>query len=158
MPDENGRWSGKRVRPVAPEKLAAQVARGSIPEPNSGCFLWIRSVQRDGYGTLRHMGRCLLAHRAAWIASHGEPPLGAYVLHTCDMPGCVNTAHLYLGAQTDNMRDAVRRKRHVNSKKTHCKRGHPLTGENLYSYTNKGTPARCCRLCHDTAAKLRKAR
>jgi hypothetical protein len=32
---------------------------------------------------------------------------------------------------------------------THCKRGHPLTGENLYLYLNKSTGryARHCKIC-----------
>lgn len=102
--------------------------------------------------------RNLLAHRAAWEMAHGEPPPGdMYVLHKCDQPCCVNPSHLYLGTQLDNMRDSVRRGRAANTKKTHCKRGHPLSGDNLYSYMNKGMPARCCRACHNAHAVARRA-
>lgn len=135
--------------------LATVIEASSVPEPNSGCFLWIGALQKDGYGTLRSDGRSLLAHRAAWEAAFGTPPADKYVLHKCDVPWCVNPAHLYIGTQFDNMGDAVRRRRHSNSKKTHCKRGHELSGENLYEYTNKGRPARCCRHCHNAAHRAR---
>lgn len=135
--------------------LATVIESCSIPEPNSGCFLWLGVLQKDGYGTLTNGGRPLLAHRAAWEVAFGVPPADKYVLHKCDVPWCVNPAHLYIGTQFDNMRDAVQRRRHCNSKKTHCKRGHELAGENLYEYTNKGRPARCCRRCHNAAHRAR---
>ena len=139
--------------------LAVVVGSSSVPEPNSGCFLWFGAQQKDGYGVVSHRGRNLLAHRAAWEVAHGAaPPRDKYVLHRCDVPWCVNPAHLYLGTQYDNMRDAVQRKRHCNSKKTHCKRGHALAGGNLYRYTNKGRPARSCNICHTAAAMARRTR
>lgn len=141
----------------APTTLAYKLETGSIPEPNTGCFLWLGDINKDGYGGVRHRGRSLLAHRAAWEDKYGPPPAGKYVLHTCDQPCCINTNHLYIGTQSDNMRDAVRRGRNQNTKKTHCKRGHPLSGKNLYSYTNKGRPARCCYACHNSAAVARRA-
>jgi hypothetical protein len=52
------------------------------------------------------------AHRVAWILTNGGPiPEGMYVCHTCDVPACVNPAHLYLGTPVDNARDVVVRGR-----------------------------------------------
>lgn len=53
------------------------------------------------------------------------------VLHTCDTPLCVEPTHIYAGTHQQNMQDSVNRGRNWNVKKTHCKRGHPLSDDNL---------------------------
>lgn len=50
-------------------------------------------------------GRIELAHRGAWRLMKGEVPKGAFVLHRCDNPVCVNPSHLFLGTQSDNAKD-----------------------------------------------------
>src|SRR5690349_7264567 len=35
------------------------------------------------------------------------------MLHTCDNPPCINPSHLFPGSYGDNMRDAIRKGRHV---------------------------------------------
>jgi hypothetical protein len=41
--------------------------------------------------------------RAAWWLEHGPIQPGMVVRHVCDNNGCVNTAHMELGSQSDNM-------------------------------------------------------
>ena len=38
-------------------------------------------------------------------------PVEIQVLHTCDTRSCVNPDHLFLGTNTDNMRDASKKHR-----------------------------------------------
>lgn len=40
------------MRGVSVAPLAERIAALSIPEPNSGCWLWLGVIKRNGYGTL----------------------------------------------------------------------------------------------------------
>lgn len=96
-------------------------ARGSLAErfwrnvdaagPPDACWLWTGgSVSRQGYARIGAGGKgapCLFVHRVSWLIAFGPIPPGLFVLHRCDVPLCVNPAHLFLGTQPDNVRDRV---------------------------------------------------
>jgi hypothetical protein len=94
-------------RVLAPSHLTASeyLAFNSIPEPNSGCFLWLKSLSSDGYGNATVNGRWQSAHRLAWEAANGPVPPDMIVCHKCDVPSCVNPQHLWLGTHGANARD-----------------------------------------------------
>jgi hypothetical protein len=69
------------------------------------CWAWTAGVFGDGYGRFTVAGKYHQAHRIAWAIAYGEDPGDDLVLHHCDRVNCVNPNHLYLGDQTDNMRD-----------------------------------------------------
>ncbi len=77
------------------------------PEPLSGCWLWTGSERNDdGYGELWVNGRMRRAHRIAFELYKSPIPNGMMVLHSCDTPLCVNPAHLFLGTNSDNIKDS----------------------------------------------------
>jgi len=94
------------------ERFWSKVRR--LDDPNK-CWEWIgKSVTEFGYGSIRYNGRSIGAHRLSWILSNGE--IGdskIFVCHKCDNPKCVNPNHLFLGTNSDNMKDAFRKNRIV---------------------------------------------
>jgi DNA-binding XRE family transcriptional regulator len=82
-----------------------------IGEPNSGCWLWDKCIVPQGYGHITIKGRGYYAHRASYEKYVGPIPTGMSVLHKCDVPSCVNPAHLFLGTHADNMRDKTAKSR-----------------------------------------------
>ena len=82
------------------------------------CWLWTAYRNHKGYGTAWLDGKMQMAHRAAYEATHGEGSIADLIVrHRCDVPACVNPAHLEIGTHADNVRDRDERGRH------HCGRG-----------------------------------
>lgn len=92
-------------------RFAAKIAKRGADE----CWLWMSAAIPGGHGQMtlgaRPHNRPYYAHRIAWTLEHGEIPAGMSVLHTCDVPLCVNPRHLFLGDQDANMKDAARKGR-----------------------------------------------
>jgi len=93
-----------RYRTFSSVDLKTRIEEQSIPEPNSGCRLWLGATLVSGYGELIVGGRKTLAHRAAYSAFVGEIPKGALILHKCSTRLCVSPDHLELGTHSDKMR------------------------------------------------------
>lgn len=71
------------------------------------CWLWTGATT-VGYGSLRHRGRTLYAHRIVLADTLGRELLpGENTCHRCDVRPCVNPAHLFVGSHSDNLVDCA---------------------------------------------------
>ena len=108
-----------------------------IVEPG-GCWVWTGWLTSHEYGCMLIGSRTdksrrkVGAHRISWELHFGMIPDGLYVCHHCDVPSCVNPAHLFVGTGVDNMQDAKRkgRLRKPDHFRTHCRNGHAYSIEN----------------------------
>ncbi len=78
------------------------------------CWLWTASGSgvNGAYGGFNNGRKKVKSHRFSWEMHNGMIPDGLYVLHSCDVPRCVNPAHLFLGTKKDNTQDMLAKGRH----------------------------------------------
>jgi hypothetical protein len=73
-----------------------------------GCWLWMGSVRGANYGQVSDLIEpSRYAHRLAYKLWKGALPDHLRVMHTCDVPLCVNPAHLKAGTAKDNTADCI---------------------------------------------------
>lgn len=77
-----------------------------------GCWEWQGGKFNSGYGLFTvPNGQPIGAHRFAWELINGPILDGLFVCHRCDNRPCVRPGHMFLGAQSDNMRDMAEKGR-----------------------------------------------
>lgn len=138
-PGNSRRW--KYVTPLM------RFEDGYIPEPNSGCWLWIKTLSEHGYGRMLINYRIVFAHRFSYQQFRGSLTDGLVLDHLCRNRCCVNPDHLEQVTQTENVR---RGGKMLNAS---CPSGHPFTPENTWINPRNGW--RQCRQCNrDNQARL----
>lgn len=101
-----------RKRPQDSPAIWAKMQRLIVPEPMSGCWLWLGAVNNQGYPKAAASSSWRLGTRVALEVALGRT-LGRweFALHRCDVPSCVNPVHLYVGDSKQNSADMLRRDR-----------------------------------------------
>ena len=95
-----------RVRKDVKERFMEKV------DMSGECWIWVGKINsKTGYGVFKLLGRDRSTSRLAYELFNGEEPGDLFVCHHCDVPSCVNPAHLFLGTPTDNMVDMSKKKR-----------------------------------------------
>lgn len=99
------------------ETFATRLEALSIPEPNSGCLLWLGGLRGD-YPSTSFQGKRREVHRAVLELKLGRPLLpGEQACHKCDVQLCINEDHLFPGTIQDNTRDRDQKGRTSNGAK-----------------------------------------
>jgi hypothetical protein len=101
-------------------------------EPTGFCWNWVAGKTTAGYGSFslgkEHGGKIDYAHRVSYELLVGPIPEGLHLDHLCRNRGCVNPDHLEPVTCKTNVQRSPTVGRH---RAAECKRGHPLTGENV---------------------------
>jgi len=127
------------------ERFFAKARKGRKPDD---CWEWLAVTNSQGYGRIRVDDQMKLSHRISWWVHFGPIPKGLQVHHHCDNPPCSNPSHLWIGTQSDNIRDCSEKGRLITvgkSRMTCCPNGHEYTVENTAFETNGH---RRCRECN----------
>lgn len=97
------------ARTRSTETLKERLARNS--EVKDEHILWTGAKDTWGYGQLIWYDKLWRAHRLAYVCYNGPIPDGMLIMHTCDIPACINPKHLKLGTQQENTADKIRKGR-----------------------------------------------
>jgi len=145
------KFDWKNLRGASPERRLFSRVR---IEPN-GCWEWKGVPTCNGYGRIK-VEKPVLVHRFSYEFFKGPIPEGLQIDHLCGNKICVNPAHLEAVTQWENMTRAGTQVSVVNGGKTHCKRGHEFTPENIYRQPGKPAHWRICRTCERERTQRRR--
>lgn len=76
-----------------------------------GCWPWLASTDKDGYGFFSVNRRNKRAHRVAYELTYGPLDPEDVARHTCDNPPCCNPDHIVPGTFAQNTADMMERNR-----------------------------------------------
>ena len=127
-------WSG----------LPSRIEDSIIPEPNSGCWIWLGGLRskKDGYGGCDWEGKSWRTHRLVYTLLRKAVSNKLDIDHLCRNRICCNPDHLEPVTRAKN----IARGNGVapnNLRKTHCPQEHAYTSENTYIWKQQ----RFCRTC-----------
>lgn len=127
-----------------------------FPVTESGCWIWMGSLNLQGYGQYTNRRRLYsskLAHRISYEDRFGPIKDGLVLDHLCRIPCCINPDHQEPVTTAINLsRGFGAAYQHRN--KTHCKYGHSMDDAYLSKARDENGKRtgpkiwRDCRTCH----------
>src|SRR6267378_1518175 len=99
----------------------------------SGCWLWT-GAKMQGYGWVGINGKSERVHATVYKIFIGPIPEGTELHHVCENRACCNPDHL------EPITRKAHKALHPKTPPTHCKNGHPFSGDNLVISINASHP------------------
>lgn len=109
-----------------------------IPEPNSGCWLWVGADNANGHGQMTIGNKRVYAHRFSYEYFCDKIPDGMEIDHLCRVRCCVNPIHLEPVTRSQNI------KRSPIMCPAACPKGHEYTGKSFYL---RKSGRKICKIC-----------
>lgn len=121
-----------------------------VCDPKTHCHVWTGS-KVDGYGSfwIGEGRKTMGAHRWLYLTLVGPIPDGYEPDHLCRNRACVFLEHIEIVTGKENTLRGEGPSAQ-NARKTHCDKGHELSGDNLYIFPDG---RRSCRACMRVARK-----
>jgi hypothetical protein len=120
-------------RPSSVERLM-----DSVKISKHNCWIWQKLKTKNGFPLIWIDGKERRADRYAYNLANGLEGFeidGLTPIKTCKRNDCCNPAHMFLVPKIVLNR---------NSRKTHCKHGHPYTDGSFYRDKNGGRHCKSC--------------
>ena len=124
------------------------IEQRSIPEPNTGCWLWERSIGSHGYGNAFNGKTVCVAHRLSYEAFKGPIPNEYDVDHLCRVKTCVNPDHLEATTKAANRRRQFGYRCEATVTNETCPHGHEYT-----RYSKKVLTCKTCQRIYRLSKK-----
>jgi HNH endonuclease len=116
-------------------------------EVTESCWLWTGALNQYGYGNFvvkaSRPTKNIGAHRFSHLIFKGPIPKGKEIDHLCKVRRCIHPQHIESVTHRENLMRGETLGA-LNARKTHCYKGHSLSGDNLLIKYNG---FRSCRVC-----------
>lgn len=92
------------VLSTKPEGSVTSTRKRFEVDEATGCWVWLRSLNTNGYGLMTVHKKTQLAHRFIYELVKGRIPEGMVLDHLCCNKLCVNPAHMEVVSREENSR------------------------------------------------------
>jgi hypothetical protein len=109
--------TGGYNRTPVEERILSACSRDEV----TGCLLFKRRLDKDGYGQISDAGKTRHVHKVMWELKNGAVPAGMCLSHLCDEKypvdsreyrACCEVSHMQVDTNKGNIQRAVRLGRH----------------------------------------------
>lgn len=152
---------GRNEAGAMSEAARAYIRAHSVENASTGCWMWQRATDSQGYGLTRKFrnptNRISLAHRVSYEAFKAPIPTGLVIDHLCRTKACVNPEHMEPVTIGENVLRGIGLAA-TNARASHCGHGHEYSAENTRIAVERGRHRRVCLTCQKAKQARRNER